>query len=326
MTIIRIPQKNPLITVSTDQIPDEPGRFCMSYGFDNSELMRSIAQIGIINNPYIYRNNKGAIEVVTGYRRILALKELSIKEIECFDLTDSGMSLYDMLKFALYDNLFTRELNLVEKSIIINMLKTLVENNNSKNEIISLIEVSLKDYELVFKIEGLHESIKKSISSGFLNIKVLEHLVNYEIDIQLIFDSWINNLKLNYNQQIQFIDYISDISRIEKISISKLLDDECYVNLCSDKNKNTPQKARELIDVLRQRRNPDYSKYKHIFEKKIRKLQLPKNVKIKHPGYFESELYQMEIEFKDGNELLTSLRKLLDRDGLENIGDPWLKE
>ena len=319
-------QKIPIINLKTDQIANEPGKFSMSYGFDNSELIKSISQVGIINKPYIFWNCDETVEVVTGYRRILALKNLNVKEVECFDLTDSGMSPQDLLEFALYDNLSTREFNLVEKSKILNKLRLLVKEVNLINKICSLINVNLKDYNLIMKIEDMAESIKRSVSSGSLNIKTLEHLVRFNIDDQLICNRWINNLKLNYNQQIQFIDYISDISRIESKAIQKLMNDEYFQNLLSDEKKNIPQKAKELIDNLRERRNPDYYKYQHIFEKKVRKLQLPKNIKIKHPMYFESEFYQLEIDFKNGTELKKDLEELVDRSGLASICDPWLNE
>ncbi|MGD9159396.1 MAG: ParB N-terminal domain-containing protein [Desulfobacteraceae bacterium] len=323
MSNIKLSQKRPILSVEIDQIPEEPCRFLMSYGFDNSELIKSISQVGIINNPYIFRNAEGIIEIVTGYRRILALKELGIKLVECFDLTDSGLSPFDMLKFALYDNLYTRNFNLVEKSIILNELTSLVKDDNSINKYISLINVNFRDYELILKIEEMDESIKGPVSTGSLNIKTLEQLIQLNTDSQMICVNWINNLKLNYNQQIQFIDYINDISRIEKISIKKLLDEQYYLSLLADNKKNTPQKAKELIDNLRERRNPDYHECQQIFEKKIRKLQLPKNIKIKHPRYFESEGYQVEIEFKNGSDLKKSLEMLLSRDGLESIDDPW---
>ena len=298
----------------------------MSYGFDNSKLKRSISQVGIINNPYIYRCNDGSMEVVIGFRRILALKDLGEKEIKCFDLTESNLTSYDMLKFALYDNLVVREFNLVEKSIIINNLSLLVKDNNLINEVTSLINVNLKDYDLISKISNMDESIKNSISSGYLNLKTLEHLVQMSVGDQLICNNWINKLKLSYNQQIQFLDYINDISRIEKMSIHKLLGDEYYLGLLADEKKNIPQKAKELIDNLRARRNPDFTNYKRLFEQKIRKLRLPKYIKIKHPMYFESEFYQLEIEFKDGNELKKGLNELINRDVLETIGDPWISK
>ena len=319
--------KNPLTKIEIDQISNEPGRFSMSYGFDNSELIKSISQVGIINNPYVYRNAEGIIEIVTGFRRILALKELGIKVIDCFDLTYSGMSPLDMLKFAIYDNLSTRNFNLVEKSIILNNLISLVNNIDSIIEFISLLNVNIRDYELILKIEGMDKSIKEPVSDGSLNIKALEHLFQLSTDNQLICVSWIDNLKLNYNQQIQFIDYIADISRIEKIPIKNILNEQYYLNLlAADNKRNIPQKAKELLDNLRERRNPDYHKYQQIFEKKIRKLQLPKNIKIKHPRYFESEGYQVEIEFKNGSDLKKSLETLSGRVGLENIEDPWKNE
>ncbi len=326
MSNFKLSQKNALVSIKIDQIQTEPGKFSMSYGFDNSELKRSISQVGIINNPCIYRNIDGAIEIVTGFRRILALRSLNVKEIECFDLTDSGMSSYEMLKFAIHDNLFSRDFNLVEKSLIINKLTSLVNEDYLIKEFSSLIDVNFKDYELILKIEGMDESIKKSISAGHLSLKALEHLIQLPGDSQVICNSWITNLKLNYNQQTQFLDYINDISRIEKLSIQKLLNDEVYLNLLADKKKNTPQKAKELIDSLRERRNPDFSKYKHLFEKKIRRLQLPKNININHPRYFEAELYKLEVEFKDGHELKKRLNELANLDNIEDIGDPWLKE
>lgn len=326
MSNIILSQKYPLIRIGNDQIPDEPGRFSMSYGFDNSELKRSISEVGIINNPYIYRNNDGSFDVVTGFRRIQALKDLNIKEVECYDLTESGMSPYDMLKFALCDNIFIRKFNLVEKSIILNELTSLIKKSNIINEVSSLLNVNFKNFDLILKIENMDKSIKGPVSAGSLNLKTIEQLFQMSVDNQLICISWINNLKLNYNQQIQFIDYINDISRIENISFQKLFEDNFYLGLLAGKKKNIPQKAKELIDNLRERRNPNYSKYKHLFEKKIRKLQLPNNIKIKHPRYFESEFYRLEVEFKDGNELKKSLNALVDRDELVSVGDPWLNE
>ena len=326
MSDIKSPGKYPLIRLEIDKIPDQAGRFCSSYGFDNSELKRSISQIGIINNPYIFRNSDGSIEVVTGFRRMLILKELNVNEVECFDLTDSGLSEYDMLSFAIHDNLFARRFNLVEKSIILNMLIELTKEISSINEFCFLLDVNLRDYELVLKIEGLDKYIKDSIACETLNIKALEQLINLGSDNCLICTTWINELKLNYNQQIQFIDYMKDITRINKISIRQLLDDEYYSNLLTDKKKNIPQKARELIENLRERRNPDFHRYKNLFDRNIKRLKLPKNVKINHPRYFESEFYHLEVEFKDGIELKNSLKGLMDRDELENVGDPWLNE
>lgn len=326
MTESKLLAKRTLINLETDQIPGEPGRFCMSYGFDNSELIKSISQVGIINAPCILRNNENAIEVITGFRRVLALKELKVREVECFDLTDSNMSTYDMLNLSVNDNLFCRKFNFVEKSLILNKLTKIVKDNNLINKFNSLLNVNKKEFDLILKIESLDESIKEFIAFETLNLKTLDQLLQLQEENLLICANWINNLNLNYNSQIQFIDYISDISRIEQVDIKDLLKEEYFLNLLEEKRKNTPQKAKELMDYLRKRRNPDFTKYQHIFEKKVKRLQLPANTKIKHHRFFESELYQLEVEFKDGNELNKSLKELIDREGLTSLNDPWFEK
>jgi hypothetical protein len=46
----------PLIKMDIDHFSDQPGTFCMSYGFDNSKLVKSIEDVGLINYPCIVKN------------------------------------------------------------------------------------------------------------------------------------------------------------------------------------------------------------------------------------------------------------------------------
>lgn len=316
-------EHHPLITLKLDNFTDSPGKFCMSYGFDITFLTKSFIQAGLINKPYILKNNKGDIDIVTGYRRILALKDLKIKEVTCFDLTDSGLSQLDILKLAIQDNMFTREFNVVEKSMILNMLSEYIQRDEIIREHIAYLNISKKDYDLIFKIDKLEDFLKQSLANNTLGLKALEQLLQLDKDDLLISYKYISELKLNYNQQIQLFDYTKDLSRIENVSITNFLNRNEYSDLLMDSKKNTPQKARELIDTLRIRRNPNYSRYKRLFEKGVKRLQLPANIRVRNPEYFESEGYQLNIDFTDGNDLKNSLKSLLNKKELDNIGDPW---
>ena len=326
MSDIKSQKRHPIVKIGIDQISDQPGNFCMSYGFDNTELKKSIDQVGLINMPHVFRKNMEDIEIVTGFRRIKALHELGVKEIDCLDLTESGMSPWEILRFAVHDNIFTREINLVEKSMILNRLIKIVKYDNLIKEFLFILNVNFKDYELILNIEGFDSLIKDLISNGVLNIRILEPLLQLEKNSALMIIDWINKLRLNYNYQAQFIDYIMDICRINKTSITRILNDESYLTILNDTKKNIPQKTRELIDRLREMRNPDFCRYQELFDKRVKILQLPANMKIKHPRYFESEGYRLEIDFKDGAELKRDLTALLDKDDLINVRDPWLDE
>ncbi len=265
--------------------------------------------------------------MVTGYRRILALKELNIKEVFCFDLTDSGLTPYEILLFALHDNLFVREFNLIEKSMLINKLNELVKNSNLIYEVCSLIKINKKDYPLILKINMLDESIKQLVSNNVLNIKAIESLIHMDREDILLIGNFIDKLKLSYNYQLQFIDYISDISRIKKSPIYHILNDEYIQELLRDEKKNIPQKAKEFMDYMRIMRNPNISRYQYLFEKTVKELHLPSNVRILNPQFFESKGYRMEIDFNNGEELKKALSEITDKKyNIQNINDPWVNE
>lgn len=78
--------------------------------------------------------------------------------------------------------------------------------------------------------------------------------------------------------------------------------------------------------MLRTRRFPFLTEMEERFKGRIEKLNLPREVRIKHHPFFEEEGYRLEMDFKEGRDLITALRKLSDMDGLEEIGDPWAKE
>lgn len=327
MTHLKYIKNYPLVSVGLDHFSDQPGTFCMSYGFDNSQLAKSIDNIGLINHPYIIKNKNQQIEVVTGYRRIIALKELNIKEVSCFDLTDSGLTSDEILLFALHDNLFAREFNIIEKSMLINKLNELVKNLNLIYEVCYLIKINKKDYPVLLKINRLDESIKQYISTNVLHIKAIESLIDMDREDILLISNWINKLRLSYNYQLQFIDYISDISRIKKIPISFILKDAYLQELMRDEKKNMPQKAKECMDYLRILRNPNISRYQDSFERNVKELRLPDNVRILNSQFFESKGYRMEIDFRNGEELKKVLSEMTEaKFNLKSIKDPWVNE
>jgi hypothetical protein len=52
-------------------------------------------------------------------------------------------------------------------------------------------------------------------------------------------------------------------------------------------------------------------------------LNLPKGVRVVAPPFFESPDYRLEVVFTNGKELREKIARLLKRDALEEIGNPW---
>ncbi|MFC1494600.1 ParB/RepB/Spo0J family partition protein [Thermodesulfobacteriota bacterium] len=317
----------PIVKISMDKFKFNRGKFCMSFDFDIDPLRNSIKKVGVINKPKIISYDGGDIEIVAGYRRILALKELKINEVSCFNLSNSGKTDFDMLLMNIHDNLHTRKLNNIEKSMVLNRLINYSKDKQIGKEFISLFAINERELETLLKIDTLPEGLKYSIVRNSISLKALENIFSIDNEKERITClEWINKLKLNFNQQLQFIEYINDISRLNKTTIHRVLLDNDFKEMYDDKKKNTPQKARKLLHTLREKLFPNLTGYERIFARRVNKLQLPGNIKISHPRYFEAEGYKLEIEFKNNHDLKDSIDYLGKVKGLENIGDPWEKD
>ena len=112
----------PARLIDTDKINDSPGPYCMSFGFDPGLYIHSINEIGLVNTPLLIKNTDGEIDVISGYRRIQAIKALKWNKIPCRILPESTLSALECLLLNLHDNLATRKFNIVEKSMLLNRL------------------------------------------------------------------------------------------------------------------------------------------------------------------------------------------------------------
>jgi|WetSurMetagenome_2_1015567.scaffolds.fasta_scaffold04222_5 hypothetical protein len=316
--------KNNIVSLKAEEFEEKPGLFCMSYGFDSKKITSSIAQVGLINRPYVRRNRSGTIDIITGYRRITACRELNWKIIPCIDLSDAGLSDADLLILNLYDNICVREFNNIEKYMIIKKLLSYFSMSNIYERFMPFLGVSSRrEIDLLLKIEGLTDELKGYIAKGLLSIKALELLKEIkDYDLPII-TKFITELHLNFNQQILFIEYINDISIREGLDVSSLLNGKTFIELLDDASQNIPQRAKTLLDRLRIKRFPILVKNEKAFAKLILEVDLPPNVRIKHTPFFEGPDYVLEISFKDGKKLKETINRLTHAKGIEKINDPW---
>ena len=67
-------QSTPL-QVTISDLDLNPGPFCMSFNFSLEQLKNSIERFGVLNAPYVIKDSESRYTVVTGYRRLLAVRE-----------------------------------------------------------------------------------------------------------------------------------------------------------------------------------------------------------------------------------------------------------
>ncbi len=310
--------------IGLEEFDEAPGPYCMSFDFDIEILINSIKAIGLINMPFVKRNREGRLDIVTGYRRIMALKSMKYPRIYCRDLSDSGFSEHEMFLINLYENMTTRRFNEVEKGMILKGLMMYISREDVERHFMQILDIrNPREIDILMRINELNETEKRSIANGDISINTIRLVHGLDISSRSVILRCISELGLNFNQQLQYIDYITDISIKEDKSIADIMDEHQFLLLLKEEDLNTPQKARSMLNILRTRRFPFLSKNEKEFNKKIKGLGLPDGISISHTPYFEGQDYRLEILFKDGRELKQKVRTLACIEGLNDIKDPW---
>jgi ParB-like chromosome segregation protein Spo0J len=324
MKIRQIAQDRPVL-VGLDEIDERPGPYCMSFAFDLNKLRASIEKAGLLNPPLLVRKRAGGMETIAGYRRILALKSLHREEAPCRVLEEFQLAPLDGILMNLHDNLATRPFNDVEKGMILKRLAPHVSRDELLKGYMPLLNLPSRDatLDLFLGLEDLPPITRTAVAEGRLSLQTVMFLLDRDSVAQSLLAQWILDLRLNANQQRKFIEYTEDISTREGKDIPELLEEGPLADIPGDEKSNTPQKAKGVIDFLRERRFPVLTRSEKTFRKNVARLRLPDGVKIQHPPFFEGPHYSLEIAFKDGKALKEKIDDLSRMDHLMEITDPW---
>jgi hypothetical protein len=320
--------KYPLEQVDLQEIDDRPGPFCMSFCHDLEILTISLKTVGLLNPPLLLSPVNEKKIIVTGYRRVLALKVLGKTKIPCRILPQNDFTDLNCLMINLYDNLAKRTLNHVEKAMTLARLIPFVSRPDILQNYMPLLGLPSHEpvLNLFLNIENdLDDQTKKWLVNGTLSFQALKILFDMNIDPQTgkqIIDL-IVEFKLNSNYQKQLIDISLDLSVDAGGKKLAFIQDSRIKEISSDPKLNTPQKARALICYLKEKRFPRLTGALKAFSRKVSALELPGGINILVPPYFEAEGFRLEVFFKDGEELVKNIKGLLGKNGLKELGNPW---
>jgi len=315
--------------VDTKHMDDQPGPYCMSFGYDQEPLIRSIKRVGLINHPLLIAEQDGKLDIVMGFRRIHALKALNWEKIPCRIVSPSELSHKECLLLNLHENLSFRKFNEIEKAMILNRLSSVIQRHEILKDYMPILDLSPQGSTLDFYLrieKELNQEAKNMIVKGHLSLQAAKLILEMDDEARSQITGFMKKLKFNFNQQKQLIEYMLDISHKYKKSIAGILEKEPVKKICSDARMNNPQKVNSVLKVLRTIRFPQLAEAEEKFKKNVSRLDLPDGIKINYPPFFEAPNYRMELVFKDGKDLQEKLNQLILKKGLWKLHDPWEKD
>ena len=306
-------------TIPLEQIDLLDETFSVNYLPDLHKLRSSIQDAGLIQ-PVLLREKSGEYQIICGFRRISVMKELGKSEIESRVFGEKEMDEFQLFSLSLHENLTTRGFNAVEKAIALDKLihrfqihRAVVINtflpffSLEPNEKILSTFLSLARMEDEIKTYVLKQEVSRA------NIRRLSALTP---DDRMALFSLISPLKLGENRLRELLTLLEEISRRIHARLKEIAGQPEIQAILSQKELTPSQKTERVKKVLTGLRYPELNQLEKTFERKRKDLNLPPNVSLHHPPFFEGKGLKIEFQFESMEEYrraLSTLSQLVDK-------------
>jgi hypothetical protein len=162
--------------------------------------------------------------------------------------------------------------------------------------------------DVYIKVDHLNDQIKETAHTKNWPWPTLELMTEMTGDERMAL--YPLTQKMSLNKQKQLIECVFDISRRQNISVQEVLDSGEFLRIRKNRNLSAIQKAEEILDLARQKRNPRLNAWKRSFEKAFENLDLPEEVNVIPAKYFEGDTISIKLDLKSREDLEKSIQKL----------------
>ncbi len=307
--------KPQLTEVQLSQIDFDDESYIVAFKPDLGQLAASIKNVGVLYPLILEKKTPLCYRIVCGYKRLLVLKQLMTESAAalCFESENFQPSL-SLFQIALFENIGSRQLNLVEKAHVVHKLKYLFEVPDEKiaAHFLPFLELGHNPtvIERLLKISVLEDYLKQSIIDDFVTAETAFSLSELEKHVaKQVFDLFVS-LKIGKNNQREFLQFFRDISKASSITISNIMEKPEIQAILRDEKLTAPVKINRLKDQLKKLRYPRFSVVEEKFDQFKKSLKLPPSLMLRPPAFFEGEKFSFELNFKNQAEFKKLVRQL----------------
>jgi len=311
-------QKTPLETID---LSDET--YSIRFMTDAEDLQSSIGEVGLIQ-PVLLKETPQGFQVVSGFRRIAALRGLGFQEVDSSVTEETdGLKLFTL---ALHENVMGRGLNAVEKAIALDKLihQFHVDRAAAIRDFLPLL--SLETHEKILNtflsLSRMEDEVKRFVLEEEVSRSNIRILSTFHPEDRIALLRPLSSLKLGENRLREVLTLLDEISRRDRVRIKEILLNPAIQTALSHGEWTPSQKMEQFKRTLLQLRYPRRFHSEEEFRQRRANLQLPPGVALDHASNFEGKKLKMELQFESVEDLraiLSALNNLADRKELEEI-------
>jgi len=299
--------------------------FSMTFHPNLEGLRRSIAHVGLLQPIIVREKSHGArYQVMSGFKRLTACKQLGLKEIEAFFFRKSDLSDLEGFSMALHENVTTRGLNLIEKSMV---LHKLIQRFGLSKELIARdympmlgLQPSVIILGRVSQLVRLRAGIKRYIVEAEVSLGNATQFLEFAPEEQVEVGRLFSELKLGENTLKELLTLLREISLRDGLTVREVIQGEIE-GMVSDATISRVHKTRWVRRRLREMRYPRLTELEKVFHEKRRGLGLSPGISFQPPPYFEGDTLKVEFRFRDVGEFKAIISKLMEASKQEDLGE-----
>ncbi|MFH0794887.1 MAG: ParB N-terminal domain-containing protein [bacterium] len=282
-----------------------------SPGRSLSCLIDSLRSAGQLAPIWLQPAGPNAWHVVCGHRRCAVARQLGWASLDAFCF-DAPLEPAQSLLLNLLDNLSHRKFEPLEIGRVLSQFARHWSKDRVVEKILPLfgLKPRFELFENYTRLADLPASIQSALMEGRTNEKIAFRFHDFPKDEQEPLFALFQQLELSVSLQRETLEMIYEIAKREKIDFRRVREE--LVSYLRDQGKGSIVRAQ--ADAARRwlhaRRFPKLDAREQQFAADLAALDLPPEVALKPPPYFEGRQFSLEIQFRKADQLLFLLEKL----------------
>jgi hypothetical protein len=294
----------------------------MTYHRPIETLIRSIATIGLRQIPVLQEKEAGRYCIVTGYRRLQALKKINPDPVTCI-IADPEIEPQDLFLLNFHENL-DRGFNVVELSWVVKKMSFWWDEKELIDRYLPLLQLPPRKESIVrqLRVNEISPVFLPALIQGRLFPETVDTIIRDFSSIAHCLLSLFIFLHWGFQKQKEFLSDLKTLGRRFREKPEKILFASPIMTLLQRFQWTPQQKGEALRKWFRRSLFPILTETEKRFEATISALPLDPQTRIHPPPFFEGGQYGLEVRFSNPDELKTALEKIsqiIEQGKLDNL-------
>ena len=271
---------------------------------DIQSLAASIKAAGLLSPLLLRAKANSQCCIVSGFRRFAACQKLAWPEMEVRILEADTPDL-ECARYAVTDNAFQRELNPIEISRSLRLLRDHFPHPDRLAEAAAVLGLpgNPSIIRKFLPLCDLPPQIQEGILAESISPVMALELAELDTESGSTLAALFADLRLSLNKQRELVQLLTEIAARDDRSVMDVLKEKDLQQIMGDKEGDRCVKARNIRYYLKKRRFPAITAAEERYGQCVKRLKLGANLRLIPPKDFEGTVYSFQISFSSIPEL-----------------------